>query len=132
MGFELWVEPASHVFHIGGGSLPNESSGKLYLNFRNNLALLYKNLPQNKLVSTLIIRMFLDGVAIMQYATKGKFKYIGSILRAHKDFYKWMPQLREAKHKSQIPTHPVEIYSHSIIKEFFLKGRKKFSELNYK
>ena len=132
MGLEIWVEPSSYVYHIGGGSLPNESPGKLYLNFRNNLALLYKNLPDNKVFKIMLIRLLLDGVAAAQYILKGQFKYLGSILKAHRDFYKWKPALRIAKRNSHIPSNEVEIYSKSIVKEYFLKGKKTFSSLNYK
>jgi len=132
MGFEIWVEPSSFVYHVGGGSLPNESPGKLYLNFRNNLALLYKNLPDSKVFKIMLIRRMLDGVAAAQYIIKGQFRYVGSIIKAHRDFYKWKPSLRAAKKNTHISTKEVDVYQKSIVSEYFLKGRKLFSELNYK
>jgi GT2 family glycosyltransferase len=132
MGYALWYEPTSMVYHVGGGSLPNESPRKLYLNFRNNLALLYKNLPGKAAFGTIFLRMVLDGVAGVQYLMKGKLASIGSILKAHLHFYSWRAKLRREKKASTIPLKSICNYPKSIVFQYFARGKKKFSDLNYK
>ena len=61
-GWEVWVDPRSVVYHVGGGTLPNNSPGKLYLNFRNNLLMMYRNLPRRSRSRIILARMCLDGV----------------------------------------------------------------------
>lgn len=94
MGYKIMIEPTSVVYHLGGGTLSKESPRKTYLNYRNNLAMLYKNLPNFVLPFTLIIRMLLDGLSAIIYLLSGKTKLTGAVLEAHIDFYKMMPELR--------------------------------------
>ena len=86
LGWQVWNVPQSTVFHVGGGALPNESPRKLYLNFRNNLFMLYKNLPARKRGLFIFFRMMLDGAAGAVYLLKGKGKYCKSVIEAHRDF----------------------------------------------
>lgn len=130
LGFDLWVEPKSIVFHVGGGTLPNESPGKLYLNFRNNLALLYKNLPRKQLWSTLFIRMILDGVAALHYLASGKFRFIGVILKAHYDFYRWKPRLKAIRESGEIPESSKGMLApFSLVWKHFVQRKNHFTEL---
>ncbi len=76
IGYTVQAIPESIVYHIGGGTLPNNNPHKLYLNYRNNLYLLFKNLPPAKLVPVILIRMILDGMSAMAYLLSG----IGRIL----------------------------------------------------
>ena len=133
-GYKVVVCPQSKVFHLGGGSLAYGSPQKIYLNFRNNLFLLYKNLPQGKLIVTLFFRMVLDGIAAVQFLTTGQYKAFSKVLGAHRDFYKSLGKLRK-KRKELLPNiltsnHP-EIYTGSIIFDFFISKKRKFSSLNF-
>jgi hypothetical protein len=134
-GFNVVVCPESKVYHLGGGSLSYGSPQKIYLNFRNNLFLLYKNLPKGKLYGTLFKRMILDGVAAFQFLLTGQFKAFIRVLGAHRDFYQSLKKLRQ-KRKELLPqitttNHP-EIYKGSLIFDFFIAKKRKFSSLNFR
>ncbi len=133
-GYKVVINPESKVFHLGGGTLAYGSPQKIYLNFRNNLFLLYKNLPKGELYKTLFFRMILDGVAAFQFLTTGQFKSFVSVLRAHWDFYKSLNKLKSKREellvKTLRTTHP-EIYQGSIIFDFFIAKKKKFSSLSF-
>jgi GT2 family glycosyltransferase len=87
-GFRVSFIPDSVVYHIGGGVLPYDSGHKTYLNFRNNLYMLYKNLPDNKLHWTLFIRKILDGVAALTFIFTGKTVNAKAVCKAHIDYYR--------------------------------------------
>lgn len=133
-GFTIAVCPQSKVFHLGGGSLSYGSPQKIYLNFRNNLFLLYKNLPKGKLMATLFIRMVLDGVAAVQFLVTGQLTAFSKVLGAHRDFYKSLGKLRQKRKEllsnSVTFNHP-EIYKGSIILDFFISKKREFSSLNF-
>ncbi len=86
MGHTLWCVPASHIYHLGGGSLPAANPRKTYLNFRNNLLLLHKNLPAADLRPALLRRRLLDTVAWAKFILTLDFPNASAILRAHRDF----------------------------------------------
>jgi len=133
-GFMVVVCPQSTVYHLGGGSLSYGSPQKIYLNFRNNLFLLFKNLAQGKLYSILLGRMVLDGVAAIQFLVTGQFKAFLKVLEAHRDFYRSLGKLRkkrkELMSKVVISNH-TEIYKGSLIFDFFITRKKKFSSLKF-
>ncbi|HIZ86881.1 MAG TPA: glycosyltransferase [Candidatus Coprenecus pullistercoris] len=85
-GWEIWVDPASKVYHVGGGTLPNNSPGKLYLNFRNNLLMMYKNLPQRRRGRIIFSRMCVDGAIGLLYLITGRLSFLKAVLRAHRDY----------------------------------------------
>ncbi len=108
-GYKVTVVPGSVVYHIGGGSLPNNSPRKLYLNYRNNLLMLRKNLAKTYALGlrreglgiresagkgmkmarkTILARMFLDGAACAVYFCTFKWRYCQSVIKAHRDFRK--------------------------------------------
>jgi GT2 family glycosyltransferase len=130
-GYQVWFTPEATIFHVGGGALPNESPKKLYLNFRNNLLLLRKNLPTRLLFKTLLIRKLLDGIAAVQYILKGKPKFFFAVLKGHRDFYRlWKKEYGSYKGKNHKAPDFIEgWYRKSIVAAFFLAGRRKFSEL---
>ena len=155
MGSQIWAVPESYVYHLGGGTLPNNSPRKLYLNYRNNLLMLRKNLPQPrggiklfgrtfKLFSIrgsrLFIRKFLDGLSAVAYIFQGKFSYCRAVWNAHKEYGKIkntikpsprLDGLRGPTGKSFRSIYCVNgVYPHSIIRKFF-SGRKKFSDLRF-
>lgn len=129
-GYTIFCNPQSVVYHVGGGTLPNESPFKLYLNFRNNLWMLYKNLSSKDVFLTLSIRLCLDGVAAMSYLFSGNFKAVKSIWKAHGAFYRALPRLRKQR-RSLEKQRKVQTrrYASSILWQYFVKNRHKFSKL---
>ncbi|MCX6257513.1 MAG: glycosyltransferase [Bacteroidia bacterium] len=132
MGYKIMFCPESTVFHVGGGTLPNNSPQKIYLNFRNNIWLLFKNLPPGKLRIILPLRIILDGMAAIKFLTEFRFSFFLSVLKAHYSFYGSFRNI-SAKRKLMRPgitkyDHP-EIYQGSIAIAFFLKGIKFFSQI---
>jgi len=129
LGYRIICVPSSVIYHVGGGSLPQGNARKTYLNFRNNLMMMFKNLPTGALLWKMPFRMFLDGVAAFQSVTKNKnLKDFGAILKAHYGFYVAIPQLIQKR--KQIP-HPSSLHLSevNILWLYFARGKKKFSEL---
>lgn len=87
-GVQVWVVPSSSIYHVGGGTLPNNSPRKLYLNFRNNLLMMEKNLPDKSRKRIIFTRMCIDGAAAIAYLLTGKVDYFKSVIRAHIDYRK--------------------------------------------
>lgn len=129
-GYQIACIPQSVVFHLGGGTLPNESAGKLYLNFRNNLYLLYKNLPGHLLRKRIFLRMIFDGLALIQYLAKGKFGYANAILKAHHSYYQQKNILKEKRKLIVHNGNPVHgMYPKSIVIASFLRKINRFNQL---
>lgn len=96
-GWRLRVEPASVVYHVGGGTLPAWSPWKTYLNFRNNLSMLYKNLRTRQFAAVYFVRFGTDLVRVVSYAVQWKWKFVGAICRGHRDF--WLVRRKLERHK---------------------------------
>lgn len=127
-GYKIMVCPESKVFHVGGGTLPKQSSFKTYLNMRNNISMLYKNLPPQRLVPVFIIRFLLDGVAAFKFLADGGFADFWAVVRAHMSFYRRFNDHR--KKRKHIKHGQVScIYQRNIVVDHFIRGKKKFSEL---
>ncbi|PXX99046.1 glycosyl transferase family 2 [Marinifilum breve] len=131
-GHRIICDTNSTVYHVGGATLPNHSSRKLFLNFRNNLLMLYKNLPSNKFKSTFFYRMVLDGVAAFKFLLGGEFANFAAVFKAHMSFYGMIGQFRK-KRKVLLPLvkqkHHKEIYRNSIIFDYYLRSKKRYSEI---
>lgn len=124
----------STVYHLGGGTLHKSNPRKTFLNFRNGLALLYKNLPVNKLYATLFIRMLLDGIAAIKFLISGQHKDFGAVFMAHMNFYNnfshWNNKRKEClTHNTQ--NTKSQILDKSIVWEYFIKKHKIFSEIEF-
>ena len=89
-GYTVVVCPRSVVGHVGGGALPATSSRKTYLNFRNNLAMLYKNLSRRAFVCVYAVRFWIDALQSLAYLVTGKTSFAGAIFRGHRDFWRKM------------------------------------------
>ena len=85
-GARVAMVPASRVYHLGGGSLPKGNPRKTYLNFRNNLLMLHKNLPKREGRSLLLVRRLLDTLAIGMAVCKWHWGDAAAIVKAHRDF----------------------------------------------
>ena len=131
-GLRVFFVPDSVVFHVGGGALPYKSPFKTYLNFRNNLFLLYKNLPQRKFHKTLFIRKLIDGLAILLFIFSGKFVHVRSVWKAHMDYYRHLASLK--KQRESLKSLPKTEFSNIILNksavfEFYIKRNKTFEKL---
>ena len=128
-GYKVYCCPQSKVYHIGGGTLPKNSPRKTYLNFRNNLSLLVKNLPKHRVKRTILYRIFLDWVAAFKFLFEGCPKDFRMVFKAHIDFYGRLNSLR-AKRKQTGHQLVSCIYKHNIVVDCILRGKRRFSELN--
>ena len=132
LGFSVKFCPESVVYHLGGGTLNYHHPMKIYLNFRNNLYLLFKNLPLGQLLVILPSRMILDGLAAFTFVFKGEFGAFGKVLTAHLKFYGQLPLLLK-KRKIIFRTakkEPCDLtVSKSILWNYFVLKRRRFSEL---
>lgn len=129
LGYKIFCCPQSTVYHIGGGTLPKSSSRKTYLNFRNNLSLLYKNLPQSRVFWVISYRIVLDWVAAFKFLCGGGLKDFWAVARAHADFYRRMHSIRQMR--KTLHNHEVgQMYQRNIVFENYLRGRKTFSSLD--
>ncbi|MCH5240079.1 MAG: glycosyltransferase family 2 protein [Muribaculaceae bacterium] len=121
-GYRVCALADSEVFHVGGGSLHAGNPKKTYLNFRNNLLLLYKNLPKKGRNRKLIIRRLVDTLAFLMYLVKFDFRNAGAILNAHKDFRKM-----RKNYLGKENNHPVDFpgSQRCIIIDRYLLNKKK-------
>jgi GT2 family glycosyltransferase len=129
-GYKVYVQPASVVYHVGGGTLSKESNHKVFLNFRNNLIMLAKNLPLSEAWWKIPLRLILDAVAAWKELFNGKAGYFAAICRAHVQFINWIffrqkqsvfPKLKKRK--------PDGYYNGSVVWQHFVKHKTRFSEI---
>lgn len=129
-GYKVYVEPKSVVYHVGGGTLPKGNSKKVYLNFRNNLIMLWKNLPFLKAMFIIPIRFLLDAIAAYKELISGDRAYFMAIAKAHFNFMYWLVFVKRTTPKPQKAASKLEgFYNGSIIWQYFIKKRKIFSEI---
>ncbi|NDV69616.1 glycosyltransferase family 2 protein [Dysgonomonas sp. 25] len=124
--------PQSVVYHIGGATLDEESPRKTYLNFRNNLLMLYKNLPEESFKKVLRERHLYDWLAALRFVLSGKFGQVKAIRKARKDFNKMKAEYAAVRSQNLSLTTCATIntiYPRNLIKEYYLSGRKLFSQL---
>ncbi len=131
-GWDVKYIANSEIFHLGGATLDYQNPRKVYLNFRNNLFLLVKNIGKNKLLLKLTQRMIFDGVAALKFLISGEIKNFMSVFKAHLHFYgmlgkmyrkrlAYLKQVKISRHK--------EIYAKSIVVQFFIKNKTRYSDL---
>ena len=132
MGYGFVVEPKSHIFHVGGGTLPYLSPRKTFLNFRNSLYMIVKN-HEGLLFPKLFHRMVLDGIAALRFIALMEWKHFTAVFSAHMALYKHLPALlkqRKAIKKTIQNNNTVGLYRGSILWARYFKGVTKFSMLN--
>jgi GT2 family glycosyltransferase len=132
-GFKVMVEPKSVVFHIGGGTLSKTNWKKTYLNFRNNLEIIYKNIEGKNMLRSFFIRMVLDGVAALKFLFTNGVSHFYAIIRAHMHFYRLLPVIRQKRRmlkQEEGIRNTKGVYMGSIVWDYFLKKKKKFSDLD--
>ncbi len=133
IGYKVVCVPDSQVYHVGGGTLPKGNPMKTYLNFRNNLTMLYKCLPDSELRCVMSWRWFLDYLAAWQTLilnrNVGDFK---AIYRARRDFKRWKKDFaadRKAIQESRVEKQIPEQRMFALLWQYYVKGRKLFSSL---
>lgn len=127
-GFRIVVEPASYVFHIGGGSLPRQSTQKLYYNFRNNVLMLYKNLSPHQWRRIFFQRLVFDSAAVFLALFRGRPGEAAAILRAYRDAHR-LKRFYSNNRLSHASPAALPSYRRSVVLDHFLGGRKKYSDL---
>jgi GT2 family glycosyltransferase len=129
-GYQVYVQPASVVYHVGGGTLAQGNDLKTFLNFRNNLIMLSKNLPPGEAVWKIPVRLILDGIAAWKMIFSGNAGYFFSVCKSHVFFVKW---LVFDQRKSVFPSFKRGklngLYTSSVVWQYFVKSKKTFSEI---
>jgi len=124
--------PESKAYHLGGATLERENPRKTFLNFRNNRLMLYKNLPEKGLASTMRIRFLLDVMAAFSFLMKGHTGDFKAVFKALREFHKIKEDFEESRDVNKeraVLTDIPERKNYSLLWQFHVKGRKKFSEL---
>lgn len=132
MGHTIRYIPTSTVYHVGGGTLKRGHPMKTFLNFRNNLLLLHKNLPLRRRKRIIFIRMLLDGVSAFRFLLQGAVKDFTAVIRAHMAYHGMKRSYGSLALRNNNKGNGVivsGIYPKSIVAAFFLKGKKRFNQL---
>ena len=129
-GYLIYSCPKSVVYHVGGGTLPKGNSQKVFLNFRNNLVMMAKNLPIKEAIVKIAIRFILDGISATKSLLAGQGKYFVAVIHAHLAFLGWLIAKRSA---STFPDKKIRnwngYYKGSVVWKHFVLGKKKFREI---
>jgi GT2 family glycosyltransferase len=123
LGYKAKYTSQSIVYHVGGATLNEGNPKKTFLNFRNSLLMLLKNLPKNKLYTILFMRLVLDGIAGIKFIFQGKFKHCFAIIKAHFHFYHLISKNLNKRNSVQKANY---FHTKSIVYFYFVKGGKVF------
>lgn len=123
LGYKVNYTYKSVVYHVGAATLNQSNPKKTFLNFRNSLVMLVKNLPKSKLISVIFIRLCLDGLAGIQFILKGKFKHCFAILKAHFYFYHLISKNLQKRNSSQKENY---YHTKSIVYSYFIRNIRMF------
>ncbi len=126
-GYKVYYVGASRIFHLGGSTLSNMNPKKTYLNFRNSLFSITKNLPLKKAFVIILLRLLLDGIAGIRFIFQLKGKHCFAIIRAHLNFYKNFTKMYRKREK----TNFIKKYyvTKSIVWSHFVHQIRKFNIL---
>ena len=100
-GYRIFYIGASHVYHLGGSTLSNMNPKKTYLNFRNSLFSITKNLPRRKAFIIILLRLLLDGIAAVRFILQFRFKHFFAIFRAHISFYRQFRKMYKKRERTK-------------------------------
>ncbi|MBQ5751645.1 MAG: glycosyltransferase family 2 protein [Bacteroidaceae bacterium] len=131
-GGEIYAVPQSRVYHVGGATLNRSNPRKTFLNFRNNLLMLYKNLPHDELRSVMRIRAVLDYVAAFKFLLTGAFGDFKAVLHARREYKRMRDEYKPVREQNlAAATVPVieERARFSLLWQYYVKGKKHFSQL---
>ncbi len=127
MGYDIVAVPQGVVYHLGGGSLPASNPRKTYLNFRNNLLLLHKNLPPRSRRRTLLRRRLLDTIAFMKFALTMDWGNAKAILKAHNDFRRMRVKYTSTAERDLLRER--DDCRLNLLWAYYLRGVRRFSQL---
>jgi GT2 family glycosyltransferase len=135
LGKQIWYCPDSLVYHLGGGSLPSDDPRKTFYNFRNNLIMIARNLPEKWRFFIILNRLELDGLAGFQFLFKGQFKNIFAIIKAHFAFYGHLGQIHSWRRSQDVskfkPLNNLPgTLNGSVIMSYFLAGHKTWEKVS--
>lgn len=130
MGMQVWAEPSSTVYHLGGGTLNYMSPRKAYLNFRNSLFMLLRN-DTGFAFGKIYLRLCIDALGGIHFLLQGKPRFMWEVIRAHFSFYARIPALlQERRQIKKLGNHkPIGRFNVLIPYRYFAKGIKKFGDL---
>jgi GT2 family glycosyltransferase len=129
-GYKIFVQPKSIVYHVGGGTLPKGNSRKVFLNFRNNLIMLAKNLPFWKACWKIPVRFGLDAIAAWKGLLSGESHYFMAIAKSHMSFMYWLIFIKRTTPKPQFSSCNFSGWYHGLlIWDYFFKNKKTFKEI---
>lgn len=132
-GRDIYCVPDSKVYHVGGGTLPKNNPMKTYLNFRNNLTMLYKNLNDKDLKHVMRVRWWLDYLAALQMLLlEHHWGDFCAVFKARKAFKRWRNEFefdRQKIQNSRLVEDEKILNSYSILWKYYVKGKKKYSEI---
>ena len=131
-GGKIYAVPQSKVYHVGGATLNKSNPHKTFLNFRNNLLMLYKNLPHDELRSVMRIRAVLDYLAAFKFLLTGAFGDFKAVMHARREYKRMRDEYKSVReHNLAASTVSViEERAHfSLLWQYYVKGRKHFSQL---
>ena len=132
-GRDIYCVPDSQVYHVGGGTLPKNNPMKTFLNFRNNLTMLYKNLNDKDLKHVMRVRWWLDYLAALQMLLLGHhWGDCRAVFKARKAFKRWRHEFdfdRQKIQNSRLVQDDEILSPYSILWKYYVKGKKKYSEI---
>ena len=124
--------PESVVYHVGGATLNKSNPYKTFLNFRNNLLMLYKNLPENELNKVMRVRFWLDGLAALMFLAKFHWGDFKAVFRARREFRRLKPEFRDSREENlqeaSITDIPERI-NFSLLWRYYAKRQKTYNQL---
>lgn len=132
-GYEIRSVAESKVYHVGGATLNAGHPRKTFLNFRNNLLMLYKNLPEADLHGVLFVRALLDYVAAAMFLLKGEWGSAKAVFGARREFRKLKRDFRVSREENLAKAVSMEVYgrsSFSILWKYHVRGRKTYDRLS--
>lgn len=130
LGYQIAYCPDAEVYHVGGGTLDAKNPYKVFLNFRNNLIIMQKNLPAGEALWSIFIRIWIDLVAWIQFVLKGEIKFAAAVSKAHFQFFTSLNKTAAKRGKNQLPfSKHTGVYRSSVVWSYFIKGLKYFSQL---
>lgn len=131
-GFRIVCIPQSVVYHVGGGTLPKDNPHKTFLNFRNNMLLLYKNLPDEQLAGVMRIRFWLDALASVYFLLTGQWGSFLAVWKGRRAFSKMKADFSADRNRNTlaavVPAREI-LFQKSILWQYHVKGKKTFSSI---
>jgi GT2 family glycosyltransferase len=127
-GYKIYSCPQSIIYHVGGGTLPKGNSKKVFLNFRNNLIMMAKNLPVWQAFWKISYRFVLDAVSAFKSLLVGELTYFVAVVRAHVAFLYWLFFVKKQKHFYNRKAVLQGYLRKSIVWNYFILGKRRFSE----